>query len=202
MITLMADQQVGDEGEARNIAYRCTEDEGVPWMSLSLRDWYGEEPRVLRREFRPPFAMCELLDLASSKYYAVGKMRIGKGTSTNQCMILARYGRIANVLDGVVGGNKAQWVYNRNSKEIIRLTIPMDDHVILRPSAFRASLSGSQNRMIIAGVVNAIEIIVYPRTSVNTHYGRIGECPSSDLMDHARGYADTPPIADGSIEIR
>ena len=75
--------------------------------------------------------------------------------------------------------------------EIVRrdsLSAHMAGHVILgRPSDFRADLSSSGNRVISDGVDNALKNIIYQRTSVNSQYGRIGDCTFSDLMAHVRG---------------
>ena len=65
---------------------------------------------------------------------------------------------------------------------------------MLRPPAIRSDLSGSHNRMIIEEVVNSLKSIVYQWACVNSHYGRIEDCPCSGLMDHVRVYENTPPL--------
>ena len=60
LITLTGSRQIVNGSETKNIKYMCPDDEGVPWGALSLQDWFRGLSWVLRREFPPPFEMCEL----------------------------------------------------------------------------------------------------------------------------------------------
>ena len=101
-------------------------------------------------------------------------------------MISSMVGRINQILEGVVCDDHARIIFRSSSTVGIRMAVPMADHVILRHSAFRAELATGGNRKTNDGVENALKEIIYQKTSVNRHNGRIADFPCSDLTAHVR----------------
>ena len=71
-----AEEMGNDTVEAKQIAYRTTEDEGTEWRTLALQDRYGYVSGSMWPEFISPDHLYAILPIASERQVGIAKSRL------------------------------------------------------------------------------------------------------------------------------